>query len=70
MFNMNKDPQGSDFKQRTIDLFLNEITPKQVLWIQKNLERKLNITEKCSINSLKFFILSWNCNNLNPLSIN
>lgn len=44
MFNMNKDPQGSDFKQRTIDLFLNEITPKQVLWIQKNLERKLNIT--------------------------
>jgi hypothetical protein len=70
MFNLYKDSVTPDFRQKTIDLFLNEITPKQVLWIQKNLERKLNITNHATITPLKFFILSWNCNNLNPLSMN
>jgi hypothetical protein len=70
MFNLYKDPASPDFRQKTIDLFLNEITPKQVLWIQKNLERKLNITNHATLTPLKFFILSWNCNNLNPLSMN
>ena len=49
---------------------MNEVTPKQVLWIQKNLERKLDITEFCTISKLNFYVFSFNCNNLNPLSIN
>jgi hypothetical protein len=36
-FSTYKDPVSSDFKQKAIDYLLNEVTPKQVLWIQKNL---------------------------------
>lgn len=37
MFSLNKDPMGSEFKQKSLEYLLNEVTPKQVLSIQRNL---------------------------------
>ena len=70
MFTLYKDPMGPEYKQKALQHLLNEVTPKQVLWIQKNLERKLDITEFCTKSKLNFYVFSFNCNNLNPLSIN
>ena len=37
MFTLYKDPMNSEFKQKSLESLLSEVTPKQVVWIQKNL---------------------------------